>query len=105
MGGIYPRISLTDTPDRVVGCMTLEIYGPIHVVYSSRALIDIMVYFFFGFGEIGFWTFLFLFGPDDDPTDILEIYSSIVTGPTGDSMLLETSTLIDSLYIPHQCPQ
>ena len=54
MGGIYPGISLVDTPALAIDSMTPELDGPIYVVSSSCVLTDILVYLFFGTGELGF---------------------------------------------------
>ena len=102
-GSIYPRISSSETPTQVAISTTPDLDGPIYTA-ASVSLIDVLVYHFFGVRELGFCPFVFLFSTDNDPIDILVISSAMLTGLNGDSRSLEISTVIGSLYMPHQFP-
>ena len=70
----------------------------------AYTLTDVLVFLFIGIGELGFYACRFFFGTDDDPIDILETSSKMVTGLNGKSLSLEIYTLSRVLYMLQQCP-
>ena len=91
------------TPVHAIESTIPEIDGPIYVV-SSTSLIDFLLFLFCGIGALGFRRFCFFFNTNDDPIDILAIYSMMVTGLIGESCSLKIYIVTGSLCILHQFP-